>query len=83
MSILIRLSRADVDCLFLHVPLGSDISLTLQQARTTVNPFGFSLGPPNPVSCSEDEARELLRVAREHCPEAVAEILLGITLCGL
>ena len=82
MSILIQLSRADLDCLLLHVPLDSDLSQKLQQTRTTVNPFGFPLGPPDPVSCSECEASELLRVAKEHCPEAVSEILLAITLCA-
>ena len=82
MSILIQLSRAELDCLLLHVPLESDLDQKLQQTRTTVNPFGFPLGPPNPVSCSEREAAELMRIATEHCPEAVAEILLGITLCA-
>ena len=82
MSILIQLFRADLDCLLLHVPLDSDLSQKLQQTRTTVNPFGFPLGPPDPISCSESEASELLRVAKEHCPEAVSEILLGITLCA-
>ena len=84
MSILIQLSRADLDCLLLHVPPDSDISQKLQQARTTVNPFGFSLGPPK---CSqlqrESDIVELLRVAKEHCPEAVPEIQRGMTLCGL
>ena len=83
MSILIQLSRTDLDCLLLHVPRDSDLSQKLQQTRTTVNPFGFPLGPPNPVNCSEGEAVELLRVAREHCPEAVEEILKSITLCAL
>ena len=68
--------------LLLHVPPDSDISQKLQQARTTVNPFGFSLGPPNPVSCSESDIVELLRVAKEYCPEAVPEIQRGMTLCG-
>ena len=73
MSILIQLFRADVDCLLLHLPPDSDISQKLEQSRKTV--------PPKSVNCSEGEAAEMLRVAREHCPEAVEEILISIALC--
>ena len=77
MSILIQLFRADVDCLLLHLPPDSGISQKLEQSRKTVHP----LGPPKSVNCSESEAAEMLRVAREHCPEAVEEILISIALC--
>ena len=52
----------------------------IEPARGRITPFGVSLSI---MIVAEDEANELLRVAREHCPGAVAELERAMKLCGL
>ena len=81
MSILIELSRANIECLLSHLPLVSDLRQILSKSDATVfsnipTPTGFS----NPVVCNEAEARHLLRIAKKRCHEAVQKIQDGIRL---
>ena len=82
MSILIELSRANIECLLSHLPLVSDLREILSKSDATVfsniRPTGFS----NPVVCNEAEARHLLRIAKKRCHEAVQKIQDGIRLSG-
>ena len=82
MSILIELSRANIQCLLSHLPVVSDLRQILSKSDASVfsniRPSGFS----NPVVCSEAEARHLLRIATEGCPEAAQKIQDGIRLSG-
>ena len=68
----LELPRADVTRLAAHLVIGSDLRYKLVSA--------FFIGDYKHFDFSNDEASELLRVAREHCPEAVAEILKAIAL---
>ena len=82
MNILIELSRANIECLLSHLPLVSDLRQILSKSDATV----FSNIRPtgsNPVVCDEGEARALLRIALEHCPEAVEKIQYGMNVAGV
>jgi len=57
MSILIQLSRDDVARIIRHVPLASDLSRKLWSSER--------------INCSQHQAQELLRIARQHCSDAV------------
>ena len=69
----LELFRADVTCLANHLPVGSDLRYKLVSS-------GQSFGDSKHFEFSIDEAPQLLRIAREHCPEAVVKILKGIAL---
>lgn len=84
MGILIQLTRAEVECLFAHVPISSDLGQKLANSQSTASsnnrPFGFS----NTLQCTADEAQELLRIAEEHCyPAAIREIQRSMNLFGI
>ena len=83
MSLLIEMSRIDIQCLLDHLPQGSDLRQLLGKSDATVfsniRPIGFS----NPIVCSEIDARRLLRIAQENCPVAIKKIEEGIRLSGL
>ena len=83
MSILIELSRAAIECLLDQLPQGSDLRQKLSNAETTVFSNIRAIGPSNPSVCTEDEAIELLRLAKAHCPNAVEEIQRAMKLCGV
>lgn len=83
MSIHIELSRADVDCLVDHLPLGSDLRDKLGNSGTIPSSVGLPIGDSNPIDCSEGEARELLRIASDHCSEVVQKIQVGMRLSGV
>ena len=68
MSILIELTRPDIQCLRVDLPQGSDLREIL-----------FS----NPIVCNEIDARRLLRIAEENCSPAMRKIQEGIRLSGL
>jgi hypothetical protein len=76
MSILIELSRAVVECLRGHVPPeASHLWDTLEHTdlismAPTERPLEFT----HAIDCKENEARDLLRIATEHCSEAVSKI---------
>jgi hypothetical protein len=74
MSIMIRLSRADIQCLLRHLPLASDISRKLRSSDIVALWNSRPIGSSNVIDCSEDQALELLRVANEHCSDAVHKI---------
>jgi len=80
MSIMIQLSRADVQCLLRHIPLASDISRKLRRfdiaAIWNLRPIRSSNVM---IECSEDQALELLRIANESCSEAVHKIRCAMT----
>ena len=82
MSILIELSRADIECFLDQLPPGSPLHHRLSLEMTVFSNIR-TIGPTNPVVCTEDEAIELLHVAQEHCPKAVVEIQRAMKLCGL
>ena len=83
MSLLIEMSRVDIQCLLDHLPQGSDLRQLLGKSDATVfsniRPSAFS----NPLVCSEIQARRLLRIAQENCPVATKKIQEGIRLSGL
>ena len=77
----LELSRADVTCLANHLPVGSDLRYAL--LNSDLIPSSVRLGDSNPIDCKEAEARALLRVAVEHCPEAVEKIQYGMNVAGV
>ena len=82
MSVHIELSRADVTCLGKRLPLDSDLRYKL--LVSDMNPSsGLPAGNSRPIDCDEGEARALLRIAVEHCPEAVEKIQYGMNVAGV
>ena len=83
MSLLIEMSRVDIQCLLDNLPQGSDLREILGRSDATVfsniRPTGFS----NPIVCSEIQARRLLRIAQKNCPVVTKKIQEGIRLSGL
>ena len=79
MNVPIELPQVEVDCILCHLPVGSDLRQKLADTEFTVSQDGRRNGLAVRCFCTAIEARELLRVAREHCPEAVVEVLKGIT----
>ena len=71
----LELSRADVNCLANHLPLGSDLRYALLNSDL--------IPSSNPIDCDEGEARALLRIAIEHCSEAVEKIQYGMRVAGV
>jgi hypothetical protein len=80
MSIMIQLSRADVQCLLRHIPLASDISRKLRSSDIAAIWNLRPIGSSNVIiECSEDQAVELLRIANESCSDAVHKIRRAMT----
>ena len=71
MDINIALSKAEVECLRPYLPDGSDLSQRLDPSESNV------------IACSEGEARALLHIAAEHCPEAVKNIQYAMSVAGV
>lgn len=83
-GIRIELSQADVDCLLRHLPLGTPLRRNLAYSYLSSTfpnkrPVEFS----NAIECSEGDARALLRIASEYCPEAIQKIQNGLRLAGV
>lgn len=78
MSVHIELSKADVTCLANRLPLGSELRYELLNSGMIP-----TTGGANPIDCDEGEARALLRIAVEYCPEAVEKIQYGLRLSGV
>ena len=76
MTILIELSRADIECLRSHLPLGkSALRNTLDHSDLiSMVPNERPLKFTHAIGCNENEARALLRIATEYCSEAVTKI---------
>ena len=84
MDIHIALSQAEVECLRRHLPDGTDLSQKLDHSELTyMHPTERPGGLSNAIECNEGEARALLRIAAEHCPEAVQRIQYGISVAGV
>ena len=71
MDINIALSPAEVDILRLYLPDGSDLRQRLDHSESNV------------IVCNEGEARALLHIAVEHCPEAVKNIQYAMSVAGV
>ena len=82
MSIHVELSLADVNCLVSHLPVGSDLRYILLNSVTILS-SGLPVGHSNPSDCNEGVARALLRIAIEHCSEAVEKIQYGMNVAGV
>jgi len=84
MSMLIKLYPADVNCLVEHLAPDSSLIPKLSSSwLLTPNVLPIELSA-NAIVCTEVEARELLRVALEHCSKkAIREIKSAMRLCGL
>ena len=84
MSLLIKLYPADVNCLVENLAPDSSLIPKLSSAwLLTPNALPVELSA-NAIVCTEVEARELLRVAVEHCSKkAIREIKNAMKLCGL
>ena len=84
MDIHIELSQNDVDCLLRHLPLGTTLRQKLGYSNLT---SGFPVERPvefsNAIDCSEGDARALLSIAREYCPEAVEKIEDSLRLSSI
>jgi hypothetical protein len=84
MSILIEVSQAEVDCLLDHLPADSDLSETLRHSGTIPSSVGLPFGDnTNLIECDEGEARALLRIVTDHCPEAIRKIQYGMGVAGV
>ena len=83
MTILIQLSLADVECLLRHLPTASDLSRKLGSSDRTAISNIRPVGSSNAIDCSEHQARELLRIANEHCSAAVEKIQRGMRMSGV
>ena len=84
MGMLIPLTRAEVECLSSHLPVGSDLRQKLTNSQMTGSSNVRAVGFSNTLQCTIDEAHELLRIAEEHCyPDAIKEIQKSMNLCGL
>ena len=81
MIIHIELFRVQVTCLANYLPLGSDLRYALLNADLI--PSSAGLGDSIPIECNEGEARALLRIAFEHCPDAVEKIQYGMNVAGV
>jgi hypothetical protein len=83
MDIHIELSRAHVDCILSHSPPGTPLRQKLGSNSTS----GFTTKRPaeffNAFDFREADARALLCIARECCPEAVQKIENGLRLAGI
>ena len=83
MSMLIKLYRADVECLIEHVAPDSDLRQKLCSSKLLIPKESPIETPATAIVCSEAEERELLLIAQERCSHAVVhEIQRGMTLCG-
>lgn len=82
MSMLIKLYRADVECLIEHVAPDSDLRQKLCSSRLLIPKESPIETPATAIVCSEAEARELLLIAQERSHAVVQEIQRGMTLCG-
>ena len=80
MSVLIQLSRNDIDCLLRYLPPESRVRPKLANSDTVTGPAGLPIGPSNPFECEETEAFELLEVAKRRCSGVVQKIQEGIIL---
>ena len=75
----LELTRAEVSCFLVHLPLGSILVLKLSQSQITEVPETRPVRFSNTVHCTLAEARVLLDLALKHCDaDAVGEILRGI-----
>lgn len=76
MSILIELAGPDVECLRKHLPPGaSNLRNALDHSDLiSMAPNERPLVFTHAIGCNETEARTLLRIATEHCSEAVSKI---------
>ena len=83
MSVHIELSRADVTCLANRLPLGSNLRYTLLNSDTIPTSVGPPIGDSSPFDCDEGEARALLRIAVDYCPEAVKNIQYAMRMAGV
>ena len=80
MNIHIELSQDEVDCFLRYVPIGAPLRQKLSYSYFHSElPVEFS----NTFECSEGDARALLRIALEYCPEAVQKIKNGLRLAGI
>ena len=71
MDVNISLSQAEVECLRRYLPDGSDLRQRLDHSESKV------------IVCNEGEARALLHIAVEHCPEAVKNIQYAMSVAGV
>jgi len=83
-NIHIELSQDEVDCFLRHVSIGLPLRQKLSYSYfhsgfPNERPVEFS----NTFECSEGDARALLRIALEYCPEAVQKIKNGLRLAGI
>ena len=81
MGIQIKLSLADVMCLISNLSTGSALLYTLINAIPSY--VGLPLNHSAPIDCDVGEARGLLRIANESCPEVVPKIEHGLRLSGV
>jgi len=75
-SLKIFLDITSYDCLREH--LSSELML-----RSCLSAAAMLLGNTRVVDCDETEARELLVIARNHCPGAVRKINEALLMAGL
>ena len=83
MEIIIGLARADFECLLHEVPRQSPSYAILRRCLeiypwATEKPFSMCVV----IKCNREEASVLLEVAKEHCPQAVRDILYGFKAAG-
>ena len=71
MIVFIQLDRTDVGSLISHIEPDSDLHKRVATSSGTVPPDVTPRRPSNQFHCSEGEAYELLRIARNHCSPAV------------
>ncbi len=83
MIVLIQVERGDVDSLLPHLHPDSDLSKRVGVSATNMFPGVLARGSSNQFHCTEGEAYELLRIAREHCSPAVAKIQNSMRLSGV
>jgi hypothetical protein len=75
MQVRIFLDRPGYECLSEHLAHGS-------KSRSVADK-NVLLGNTRVVECTATEARQLLRDARQRCPDAVSRIIEGIHAAGL
>ncbi|MEP6913658.1 MAG: hypothetical protein ABI923_12935, partial [bacterium] len=67
-----------------HLPDGSDLSKKLDHSTMIyMHPTERLGGSSNAISCSEEEARELLRIACQHCSEVVQKLQDCMRVAGV
>ena len=83
MIVFIQLDRADVGTLLSHIEPDSDLHKRVAISSVNVLPDVTPRRYSNQFHCSEGEAYELLRIARNHCSSAVPKIQDGMRLSGV